>query len=1172
MDNVKQLQSLITNLCLTNAYPSIVSRRLPEIDLYEFVKQYPVNKASLSILNNELRFRYIKISDKEEEPILIYHIGAAMASNEQLLEEIAEYIDEILDTENALEILERYYKKDMIILETQSQVIHVLIADTEFTVSSIYQSYIFLRHIYDITNRILSYNAIIGAIMHIFLKGDKNDIKTINSLHTIMMNFEPESSPIYITVKRMNIAYSWYLDNLNRPCDDIIFYQKYLDILSKLPANKVTSYQTELEIENYTITSTKILDLVDTISNATTSSDLPLIIINTGKEKIFKSHNKTHKELEWLFDVKPHIMRVIIKISHFPKKYLTIEYNRNKNIFSFVRTSKNISVGTIMTILYNNLHINTLTLPVAYNYTYSFISNFITDETGEIGIDRSILAWLILNPPEEYSKIGAFINSYVYIKEETKPDVLKEHYNLHVQLGINKMYMSISKDKSSSNTVIMDKGKYIAFEKRRFFKVRINKCPSSYHAEICRMIYRNVLEMYFKYYTETKKYITEKYGLDIPITTSKIIPLKQLDPTSRQIYHYIDPVLYSHLSSKINNDNMPIPINRKEISKYKEEGYKVMKLPAIVENDPSVHFETNGEIWLRTIHQNHNFYLVIKNDGTYMPISTITNKYPKLLVNRDWTLYKSDPQATFADYPQKTQKHISRYAKRGELTEVLETFLKPISEGKNNLYRVGIGTNIINTLNNFTSKSVDNDKLSEYAYLTVQECYNQTLDEIKDDIDEGKVSLLKHYRALEEIYSINIYFIMYDEVIPFLIKPPHKPFYLHRRGNPENPCYLFLAYPNTPNKFMLIGDYTGNIMDVEFPSTAVKYFDDLMDKNNQTFIISPENNIIQKICPVYDVNMYKGWKPKEQIIDKYGKCRAIIYKKKDSYATVNIGFAPPVNLPIGKDVVNPTMSKNRTLFAEDLNISEKDEKMIIMLKEKKPIIYDWFNIEKSSRVLRTIVYILYSQSDLTYDEFIDEHIEVDENISEIYDTSNLTHSLEKMYESRDIWEYFSDIIPDMIEEDKIIVKYENIKEALRYYIRNVAKIRHPFTFFRYVVYTTDIKSGKNESIFFNEIDLIQSIILQEEKHTITEIISSPLPYIIDRNNIKYIVQMCRNIDHCKYIAYTWLKEKRNPGYNSTYELIEDIQLEKVNYDFINNDNEISYTEYNDNVYLIIKIA
>ena len=206
-------------------------------------------------------------------------------------------------------------------------------------------------------------------------------------------------------------------------------------------------------------------------------------------------------------------------------------------------------------LLCSALNIDSLTLPRVSTSTYSFATNYIGTATGAYGLDRHVMAWLITNPPPMYDAAG--IGRFVFVKEDTKPNALKEHLNIHIQLGTEKMYLSFSQHKTTSGTLVpvnrsisadpMEQELTGFRQDQKYFEVRINKCPSMAYARICQSIYRHLMTMYMAFDAQAHTEIS-RLGVRLPFAQPRVLPLEEREPTLVEKYANVDPVLYTDVS------------------------------------------------------------------------------------------------------------------------------------------------------------------------------------------------------------------------------------------------------------------------------------------------------------------------------------------------------------------------------------------------------------------------------------------------------------------------------------------------------------------------------------------------------------------------------------------------------------------------------------------------
>lgn len=1179
--------------------------------------------------------------------------------------------------------------------------------------NDLYRIYARLKGTVSMAKKSIPHDIVVGAIVYAQIHNSDdgyNASKTdtlsstqreyIQTMVSHMRYFEAESSPIYITYKVLIDGYHTYIGRLGLKCSNQYFYKKALIAVHNYTPTRLAmdamkeyiSYEPKVESQRILIQPNAPIHLVDIISSATTSSDIPLIAINDGKQTIYKSYIKGRKRPEWVLDIEPYTMHIYVRISKYLDKYVHIEYDANVGSFSFMRENKYLPLDTIMDRLYTHLGLTTLSTPITSTYTYSFITNFVASRDEKqvecMGIDRNIMAWLLTNPPPEYAtKIqrtigaqhiyeGPCLDSYVFVIEGNKPDSMKQHINIHVQLGTDKMFMTISQMKTSSKliTKYIDADGYeqsTAFDNNQsYFCVSINKCPSIHHAYICREIYTHIISMYLQYYSQVHKYLIDRIvpaslvaSGDFPtLGAPYLVPLRTATPTLRDIYTHIDPILYSHLPS--NSTNLPVPIDRDEIIYWRSRGYTVMRLPTTVMNDPRIKFETSSEIWVRTVSPGTYFTLKAKDHGTvavsndnvesisrgyidhgYIPMCT-SDPYSSITINDDWTIYIPAPATKTGSYVKGATKSIEpdRAGNVHESTGMLiaslygDSLMTPemVSEiaklrstpSKKNLeditiietkyremlrssiVRIGTTVNIIDTLNKYigdTHKGTKAADVANYAYLCLQECYDQSVSDIRDDILMGKVFLFKHFRALEHTYKINIYFMINDPIQPFMTNPPHAHFYLHRRGNRDWPSVIFIVSTTNMSTVDIIARTLSSTSTAKRDPlitnpviNPVSILDNMVDTNNVISAISPEQGIAMTINPNPSrLPITGGWDPFKQVVDKYGKGRAIVYRKlviggTYEYATVNMGFMGIVhNLPITYKVYNPSMRNNVVAIVAD-NPKLSTLPTSIMYTTGSSTFDTWSASERSARMLRSICHILYGTSKETIDTFAD-HIKVVKDHVGTYDTSLLPSSLLSLYTYKEsismsdyLWKYFSTYTAPnrpnpsryaMIdyETKSIYVPSIQTKQAIYYYLKAAGKLRHPLNIPSYVKYSWDIRSTDEEHIHLDMIDIMNQIIVDGLPTSTRDIVVTTSPYIIQRNDTKYLVQMVRkssDLRQVKYIAMMWDRSKINPGYGCVYpnelEYYSTV-IPSVQHDFIDNEYSISYTTYQGRVFILLRI-
>lgn len=670
-------------------------------------------------------------------------------------------------------------------------------------------------------------------------------------------------------------------------------------------------------------------------------------------------------------------------------------------------------------------------------------------------------------------------------------------------------------------------------------------------------------------------------NISLPYITPRILPLTERIPDLREKYAYFDPILYKYVSD-IPASLLPVPIDRDEAEYWRKQRHEVMRLPTLVINNPLIKFSTSGEIWLRTPQQGR--FTLVEKKGGYIPLMHNIQSSNGILVsvNPDMTLTDTLNRSEGGTYILKEYKSLSdkigRLAYISKAALELLTPIFPQNALLSNVYRLGISMNILHALNNALSMSVTANQVSEYAYLCMQENWEQSISDVTEDIRSQRILPLRHFRALEQVYHVNIYFLMDDQLEPYLRKPPHAYFYLHRRAQREWPTLIFHSLSTDPNTYSLITlTTTGGARGYKHLFSGQEYLDNLMDKNNVIRMVSPLDGVDERLQTIPIEMDISGWKAIEQVVDTYGKCRAITYQKKVedilSIATLNIGFASIQDLPI-REIRSPSLDKSGIpVMISD--IGDETLSKLILRPSSVSTLSQWAETERNTRILRIVTHLLYSQMDLSIDEFID-YLTVDENVS--YDTNSLMNVLPNIQGSYEqAWEYFASVLPGMVIVDddsyEIVVPDEKTKRALKYHILATPKMQWPMKFPSYVKYTWDIQCGREEMVFLRDIDLIQYMIMSRAPTETTTIVISPIPYILSRGDHKYLIQMAANNMHAQYIAYMWDNDENDP-INIGYEgIVEDIEYpwREVSHDFSDRIYEISFTLKDSRIFVIIPL-
>ncbi len=1190
------MQDRINRILFAKAGPDIIIAPKPEIRLRQYIIQFRAEICTLYMVYNELSRRTILIPLRDQAQEInmtsrvldIEHVLAAMASSRSELNLLARQIPDL--NEEAIVrarvlndlILQGH---DIVVEGKPSMTIHEYIARnihsaiiTLTLVKPIYES---LKSETNLAGRILSAQSIVGGIQKAF-ETIPEDI-----VYDVISRLEPESSSLFMTRTKFNEAKSWYLSRIfeQRPIKDISFYENSLNGLIALrQRSNIVTYPPVIEMERVILRSTEILDMIDMINEAKTSPNMPLIMIKQADTKIIKVFDTISTmrsiKLEWFGESvikRDNRMNIVLRVR--PGKYHVIHYNANKNYF-VVNIDRHLSMRDIMHTLCMGLNLRTLTMPQSLNATYSFITNY-------IDLNHHILAWLITNMPPQYRAIG--LHHYVFVNENVKPNAFRDHISIHIRLGPEKVYLTISRDITTTGTIVPGHNdNLVGFEPRQpYLLIRINKAPNIHYARICIEIYRHLIDMYMAHFRSTANTIFQETGINLRVEEPRILPLEERIPSLIETYAYQDPILYLYAST-ISATVLPVPIEKERAQEWKDRGHAVLRLPTIVRNDPLINIPSAGEIWLRTPSPGR-FTLerkAVKDQDRveYIPIQYIAGKagHVAAIINDDMTLTWILPDQTASYVLGENDALLNKPGRLGYVYNSVSTFLEPVT-GARGLMRRGITTNVLDRLNKILNRRISAQHLTPHAHLCLGECWDQSIQEIVEDLDEGRIEPMKHFRALEKAFEINIYFLMGDDVEPYLRKPPHALFYLHRPFHPGWPCLIFHSLRSTTNAYTVM--MTGTTREPKYLFADNGYLDRQMARNNIVRMVNPVTDVAKRLegsmtrdqlgglqWPKLDL---EGWKAIEQIVDEYGKCRGITYRRGNEVVTLAIGFAPIQDLPVGEIKIP---SYRGEVLAITLEPGLRDVRDILESLVMVPIqpssMNQWRQREKEARVLRVIAHLLWSLEEVSpknlgpaLEEWMD-HVQVDEALNvraRIYDLDTLTHKLPDIFGSKDmVWDYFGQLIPAMVdgEDQRIIVPSQATKDALYLHMRSMPRIQWPTFFPSLIQFSWDLKAHKDEKIFLQELDLIQYMIYALTPLESPTIIASPTSYILSRGNKRYLVQMARNMQQASSIASSWIDRRYNAGLSTPYDPdMVPMPMKEVEPDFLEELKDISYTKH-----------
>lgn len=1142
-------------ILLANAHPSILVTNLPTVTLNVEVEGYPITPCSIWLFYNKYRGR-----NSMNGAITMAHVIAAMARTSDDRDALRLIIAENKDISDLIPsqaIIASLIGTNIVIHGTRIQAVHEYARDRIVggTVEGIYAG---LRSSLSVNNRPLTRRAILGGIAY-----GLGDAFTEAQLHE-QLGKMTHTTAQRLTANEFHDSFIWYRAQVDARPVNPSFYRTALELIQAVPTMDISTYDPQLDSEDLIIVPVRPLDPIDTVSSTRTSRDIPALIADMGERKLIKTYDRVEKQIPWFHQVKPQSMRLITRVTQFPDRYQDVEYNAMRNQVYISTRSRFIPVPDVMNSICSAVNLKTLTVPTVSRRVYTFISNFISDGTGAVGIDRNIMSRLITNPPPPYRDTN--LGDYIFMREDTDPTSLKEHVSIHIQLGVDKMYISLSKQVSTTGTIIDQDGELTSIiPGQEFLMVRINSCPSIHHARICQYLYRQLITMYMENYAQARQEILA-LGIDMPDRPPVMNTLFSVPTTPHYRLVHADPVLYKYTST-IRNDRLPIPIKRNEIEEWRRRGYGVIMVPAIVTNNTRVEFESSSRIWLRTPTPGTEWSLHRKNNDLYIPLPR-NDEYKgdiHVTVNPDWTLTEEYGDGDNIRYVlEATSNLMGRMLRYAGTTNTTSSFLRPLV-GDGIVLRYGITDNPLFNLNTITGKELQTADIAMHAYLALQSCWDQSIPEIQDDINVGRIDIMRHHRALERAFELNIYMMMEDPVEPYLLKPRHAHFYLHKNANPDWPTVVMHTMSGADGYLTIIAilDGEGNHT-YTFPTTD--YMDKKMRKNNIISMVSPENKTHEQVKATPLVDSIYGWIAAEQVIDAYGKTRAINYRNRRAWVTLGIGFSPILELPIG-DIRRPSQR-----FAQEVSTREglyRDSwRLIIRPDDGDGGFNRWKQMEKDARTLRVVAHLLYSSSGQHIDDFM-EHMVIDPDVQ--YDLANLTNTLPVLEGDR-IWEYFQDIIPTMVYDKEIIIPDEQTRDALYDHMRATPKSEWPKTLPGFLRYTWDIRSHKNESIFMSDRDLLQSLILERSPTVVPSMRISTIAYLLNMDGRIFMVQMAKDMAHASYIIWSWNEMVINPGYNIENMEPKDIDFPRYNQESLRTAREPGVYEWSDSPFVMIPLV
>lgn len=295
----------------------------------------------------------------------------------------------------------------------------------------------------------------------------------------------------------------------------------------------------------------------------------------------------------------------------------------------------------------------------------------------------------------------------------------------------------------------------------------------------------------------------------------------------------VDPALWmpaNYTRVAASNVNQQVkPIKESEIENYRRRGRMVIKWPVYVEGLPEEK-QTNPSINPRTNNEIRVFYTTISDENPYIALvpnlgsNSATHPYiPKcqktpsgLLVRDDWTLFM--PNSEKVKNVSRSGKKTLRLLSPGETGSVYGSLNTFIGEGVP-VFRYGLlrsRSSFLHAVLFATTQQEDEyqkvhtqpiaeesvnvvrERLPAFASACMQENPDMTAEEIAEVLGDQDAYLdpLLHYRALEEMFGVNIFIASPGESKELLLQPPNfRMFYTRMRRRPLSGCIVVARLP-----------------------------------------------------------------------------------------------------------------------------------------------------------------------------------------------------------------------------------------------------------------------------------------------------------------------------------------------------------------------------------------
>ena len=479
--------------------------------------------------------------------------------------------------------------------------------------------------------------------------------------------------------------------------------------------------------------------------------------------------------------------------------------------------------------------------------------------------------------------------------------------------------------------------------------------------------------------------------------------------------------------------------------------------------------------------------------------------------------------------------------------------------------------------------------------LLKQELYDFSDQEILLQLNDDKQFLdpSLYYRAIEEIYNVNIYvFTLQSESISSLELPRFKLFHAQPYRN-RNTIVIYknygsesdnLQYPQC--ELIVFIDSDQQLTDKIFPSSMSNLLYESSNSINKILSWSFTNNSLnsyQNLFSYFDFYNFINNSASSQFIDSYGKLRGFIFPYDNNNITIIFPSSQPENLPISDTPTNPPYSSVFKLFGKPSSVYTYNNQVVGLWYQFLNLTYgiycpidptlDLIDYEQGppnplfpqgygivsimnklyrdlNFIMQLVIWLLLI-SGLSYSDFLQTYSLIGSGSSSsysVYDFSSLPRILPSFSSIDDALVYLNQYVPTFIIENKIYFYSQKFYDGITYHLRlfenlnSGLEISLPTQINNFYRYESDFIQYPHSLVFINESDFtswLSSISLPSYNNIIiyTNILSSYSsyiePYIYLYNNHIFLVQNVKDSDFLRAInvSYLWQLFNINFGFS-----------------------------------------